>query len=203
VIVLDLCIFLSLNALAFDSELQPEEVREAYSLGQTSNHEELKEFLSKYKYDLPYPADNPVVDVQSVEFQTPYEQIVLRSMRNSYSKFQADEDYQANPGLLIVRVQISLKLNYVGPIPPADGFKVSVSQAEPIAPRKTASTLLCNPSPYGEQAMGSDCTINLIYLREILLSFNARQFAPGVASVKVKTPDGQTIQTKFNLDELK
>src|ERR1700680_3719670 len=135
--VLGLCALLSLNALAFTSSLQPEEVQEAYSLGQTTNHEELADFLKQYKHDLQFPSDNPTVFAQSVEFQTPYEQIVLRSQRtNGYNKFQADEDYRAHPGLVMVRVVVSLKTGYSGPMPPAESFKVVVSQVSSIKPSK-------------------------------------------------------------------
>jgi hypothetical protein len=195
---LALCAVLSLNALAFTSSLQPEEVRDAYSLGQSSNHEELANFYSQYMHKFPYPANNPVVYVMSAEFQTPYEQIVSRSQQTvHYSKFQADDDYRANPGLVIVKIEFSLKLNYAGPIPPADGFKVFVSQARSIKPDKTANTVTCNP--YGIGA-NTDCQT---YSREILLQFNAGQFAPASANIKIQTPDGQTVQTKFNLDKLK
>src|SRR5580692_6358527 len=87
VFVLVLSALLALNALAFNSSLQPEEVQDAYSLGQTTNHEELADFLKQYQHDFQYPADHPVAFVQSVEFQTPYEQIVLRTLRTAgYTK---------------------------------------------------------------------------------------------------------------------
>jgi hypothetical protein len=196
-----LCAFLSLNALAFNTSLQPEEVREAYSLGQTSNHEEVADFLSQYQHDFKYPSDNPVAFAQSVEFQTPYEQIVLRSLRTAqYTKFQADEDYRANPGLVIVRVVVALKLNYAGPVPPADSFKVVVSQANPIGPRKTTNTVLCDPyNPY-DYPVTNECAT---YTREIVLRFDAEQFAPGRATVRVLLPFGQSLETKYKLDKLK
>jgi hypothetical protein len=202
VFVLTLCALLSVNTLAFNSSLQPEEVREAYSLGQRTNHKELADFFNQYTHNIQYPSDKPVVYVLSVEFQTPYEQIVLRTLRNTrYSKFQADEDYQVNQGLVIVRFVISLRTNFGGPMPPTDTFKVVVSQTKPIEPEKMTSTVICDPyyNSY-EYPVNSDCSP---YLREILLRFDAEQFAPGAATINVETPDGQTIQTKYNLDKLK
>jgi hypothetical protein len=199
--VLALCTLLSLNALAFNSSLQPEEVQEAYSLGQTTNHEELADFFKQYAYDFKYPSDNPVAFVQSVEFQTPYEQIVLRTQRTiHYSKFQADEDYRANPGLVIVRVVVSLKKSYSGPAPPADSFKVVVSQTKPIEPRKVTSTVLCDPYNPLENTTFANC---IAYTREILQQFDAEQFAPGRATVQVDLPFGLTMETKYNLDKLR
>jgi len=195
---------LSLNALGFNSSLQPEEVREAYYLGQTSNHEELAEFLNQYEHDYMYPSDDSVAFVTSVEFQTPYEQIVLRSLRtNQYGKFQADQDYQANPGLLIVRVIVSLKNGYTGPAPSADSFKVVVSQPrqpKPIEPRRLTSRVLCDPyNPFENSTIGN-C---IAYTREILLSFDVEQFTRGRATIKVLLPFGQSMETKYNLDRLK
>jgi hypothetical protein len=200
-LVLGLSALLSLNALAFTSSLQPEEVREAYSLGQTTNHEELADFLNQYEHDFKYPSDNPNAYVQSVEFQTPYEQIVLRSLRTAqYTKFQADEDYRANPGLIIVRVMVSLKTSYSGPVPPADSFKVVVSQAKPIEPQKVTGRVICDPYNWYDSRPVANC---VAYTRETLLQFDAEQFAPGRATVKVMLPFGQSMETKYNLDKLK
>jgi len=199
--ILALCALSSLNALAFNSSLQPEEVRDAYSLGKTSSHQNLADFLNQYEHDFKYPSDNPIAFVSSVEFQTPYEQIVLRSHRTTqYTRFQADADYRANPGLVIVRVVAALKQNYAGPVPPSDSFKVVVSQAKPIGPRKTISTVTCDPhNPYDSQVTNA-CAA---YTREILLQFDAEQFLPGRTTVKVLLPFGQSLETKYNLDKLK
>lgn len=200
-LILILCVVFSLNALAFNSFLQPEEVRDAYSLGQSSDHEGLAAFYSQYVHKFSYPANHPVIYVMSAEFQTPYEQIVSRSRQIiHYSTFQADEDYRADPGLVIVKVNFSLRLGYAGPEPPADEYKVFVSQAGSIEPRETTSKVTCDPYYSGNYALNTTCQM---YMREIVLQFDAGQFGPGAASVKIQTPDGQTVQTKFNLNRLK
>ena len=194
-----LCFVLTQNALAFDYPLPPEEVREAYYLGQKFGHEELTEFLKQYQHDFSYPSDNPAAYAQSVEFQTPYEQIVLRSLRTTqYTKFQADEDYQANPGQIIVRVVVALRITYVGPVPAADDFSVIVSQANPIEPQSMTTTVLCDPSDI--YAINFGCGP---YSREFVLRFKAKQFARGRATIRVMLPDGQSQETKYNLDKLK
>jgi hypothetical protein len=199
--LLFLCTLFAWNVSAFKLSLQPEEVEDSYSLGQSSNHEELRDFLNQYEHDSKYPPNNPIAFVQSVEFQTPYEQIVLKSQKtNQYSKFRASEDYLANPTLVIVRAVVSLKNGYTGPTPTADSFKVSVSQANEIEPRNVTSTLLCNPSNYADYTAAIQCTA---YTREILLQFDASQFAHGNAMVNVTLPYSQPMETKFNLDKLK
>jgi hypothetical protein len=199
--VLAICALCSLNALAFNSSLQPEEVEEAYSLGQTSNHEDLADFLNQYEHDFKPTTDNSVAFVTSVEFQTPYEQIVLRSLQTiHYSKFKAEEDYHANPGLVIVRVIVSLKTGYSGPAPPANSFNVVVSEGKRIEPRKVTSKVLCDPFNPIENSTYANC---IAYTREILLQFDAEEFTPGRATVQVALPSGKSLETKYNLDKLK
>src|SRR6266481_8086175 len=129
---LSLCFLASQNAVAFDYPLQEEQVREAYFLGRTTDGEKLTDFYKQYVRYFPFPARGPYYSyVESVEFRTPYEQVVLRSRQNlnQYSSLEAEKDYRAHPNLIVVRVLISYMINYVGPIQPTSSFKVRVSQA--------------------------------------------------------------------------
>ncbi len=99
-----------------------------------------------------------------------------------------------------MRVVVSLKLNYTGPAPPADSFKVVVTQAKSIKPRNTTNTVTCDPNNPTIYPVTAEC---LVYTREILLQFDAEQFASGKATVKVALPFGESLETKFNLDNLK
>lgn len=122
---LSLSFLASQNAAAFNYPLQEEQVREAYFLGRTTDGEKLTDFYKQYVHYFPYPARGPYYSyVESVEFRTPYEQIVLRSREklNQYSALEADEDFRAHPNLIAVRVMISYKLGYAGPEPPTNRF---------------------------------------------------------------------------------
>ncbi len=190
----NLCFLASQNAIAIKYPLQEEQVREAYSLGRTTDGEKLKDFYEQYVRYFPFPARSPYYScVESVEFRTPYERVVLRSREklNQYSALEADEDYRAQPNVMVVRVMISFKLGYVGPIPPASSFNVRVSQADPIEPRKFTTESICN--------LWADCGVTRF---AILLWFDAEQFSSGAAKVKVATPDGQILKTEFDLDKL-
>jgi len=195
-IVFSVCL-VSQTAFAFNYPLQPEEVRNAYSLGKTTNNEELIKFYNRYVHYFPAPTGNSSIYVQSVEFRTPYEQIVLRTQRNlnTYTTFQADEDYRANPGLVVVRTIVAYKTsyNYVGPQPTAEGFKIAVSQKDAIEPQKITTETICSP------LLDDRCTVMTF---AVVAWFDAEQFAPGTARIKIETPDGQTIRTKFDLDKL-
>jgi hypothetical protein len=196
-----LALLLPSGTFALDYPLQPEAVEEAYSLGRTTNHEQLADFLNQYEHDFKYPSDDsdhPIAYVTSAEFQTPYEQIVLKSLRSAqYDKFKAAEDYEASAGAVFVRVVVALRINFTGPAPPADSFQVAVSQTKPIEPVKTTSTVLCDP--YNVVTAG-EC---MIYTREIVLQFDHDQFAPGKATINVVLPQGKSLETKYNLDKLK
>lgn len=70
-------IILPASVFAFHYPLRSEEIEEAYSLGQTSDHDRLASFLKVYQHEFSYPSTNPIAYVKSIEFQTPYEQIVF------------------------------------------------------------------------------------------------------------------------------
>jgi hypothetical protein len=193
-LALGLCFLASQNAVAFTYPLQDEHVREAYFLGRTTNNEKLTDFYKQYVRDFPFPASNQYFSVvESAEFRTPYEQIVLRSRlnMNQYSSLEAEKDYRAQPNLVVVRVLISYKLGYIGPIPPPSSYKVRVSQADSIEPKKLTIEPICS--------VWQDCGVTRL---AILLWFDAEQFASGTAKIKVATPDGQTLRTEFDLDKL-
>ena len=195
---LGLCLLTPQLVSAFTYPLQGEYVREAYFLGRTTDGKKFKDFYEQYVRYFPFPARGPYFSyVESFEFRTPYEQVVLRSLQNlsQYSSMEAEKDYQAQPNLVVVRVLISYKLGYVGALPPASSFKIHVSQPDvsAIEPKKLATESICSLSGNG------DCGAIRF---AILLSFDAEQFASGTAKIKIVTPDGQTIKTEFDLDNL-
>jgi hypothetical protein len=197
-----LAILLPAGIFAFHYPLQSNEIEQAYYLGQSNDHDKLASFLQQYQHEFSYPSDNPIAYVQSIEFQTPYEQIVLKSMRSSlYDKFKAADDYRASAGAVFVRVVVALKIGFAGPIPKEESFQVIVSQGNQIQPKSTTTTVLCNPfDPLGYYTAPRPCDA---YTREILLRFDHGQFSPGKATVQVTLPDERSIETTFNLGNLK
>jgi hypothetical protein len=193
---LGLCLVISQVAYAFEYPVLPDDVRQAYYLGQTSDRQKLANFYKPYIHHFSYPASQPIAYVELVEFRTPYEQIVLRSQMhlNRQTPQEADVEYQNNPGQVQVRVVISYKESYGGAYPSLDGFKFSISQEETIEPQEAPAALVCNPE------IGGAC-VN--YRIDVLLRFDARQFQQEITKVKIETPYGQTFQTRFNLARLK
>ena len=135
-----------------------------------------------------------------VEFETPYEQIVLKSQHaTGYTSLRAADEYEANPGTVIVRVIVSLKNNYGGPKPPDDSYNVVVSQSKPIEPRKVSSTEPCNPFVATSTPTVGGC---IGYIREIDLNFDVEQFQSGIVKIKVTLPESPSMEATFDLDKL-
>jgi hypothetical protein len=101
---------------------------------------------------------------------------------------------------VVVRVITGLRINYAGPAPPDDSYHVVVLQGNPIEPRNMTNKVTCDPYSATAYPVNTNCTV---YTREILLSFDAAQFGPGQATVKVSLPENQSLETSFNLNKLK
>lgn len=206
-----LCIIVCLAGaqcvVAFVHRLQSEQIRDAYSLGDTTNNGELEGFLHQYVRYFPDPPKGPYI--QSVEFRTPFEQIVLRASEHpaNYDEQTAERDYDAEPALVVVRVLVYSTPTYPGTMHPPDpksvgvwsaedflrGFRFVVAQKRSLQPRRVSRRLLC--------PIAGTCDLFDAY--EVQLDFDSSQFTSGVASVTVTTPDGQHVEARFDLDRLK
>lgn len=99
------------SALAFDTPLSPEAVREAYFLGQHNNQSTL-DFFSPYLRTLAPPDKGPYI--AEVEIYTPFTQIMETSRRRSmgYSAQQAELDYRHSRDKIYIRVRIDFTDTY-------------------------------------------------------------------------------------------
>lgn len=99
------------SALAFDTPLSQQAVREAYFLGQHNNQSTLS-FFSQYVKSLPAPDKGAYIS--EVEIYTPYAQIIEASRRRtgSYSAQQAELDYRHHHDKLYVRIRINFTDTY-------------------------------------------------------------------------------------------
>ena len=195
-------ILLPIAVGAIEYPLPADQVDQAFSLGRATDHNEFAGFLSAYQHDFQSPPDQPRAYVKSIELETPYEQVVLKSMHvPEYDRSRAEEDYQENGGKIIVRAVVTLTLGYGIGIPTDDDdFAFTVSQGSRIEPQETNMTVLCNPlNPFAIYPV-EPC---VVYLREYLLRFNEGQFGRGKVTVKLKMPGGKSVETKFDLDKLK
>ncbi len=190
---------------AFYSPLQQTQIREAYLLGHSSDTRKLAELLNPYTRRFPLPPSGP--RVESIEFGTPYEQVVRRSWEhsNDYDLDRAEKDYAVQPDLVVVSVVIYAPEAHsdsathssdaqARPSTTGDdslGFQFLVSQQRSIEPQKMRSKSLYA----GRYDKGTR--------KEVLIEFDANEFSPGTAKILVTASDGQTIVAEFDLDTLK
>jgi hypothetical protein len=100
-------------ALAFDTPLSEQAVREAYFLGQRRD-ESMYAFLNKYTKLLPPPKTGP--RIAAVTFFTPFALLVQYSSRQSdYSAQRAALDHKAHDEVVEIQVEIQLTQSY-GPM---------------------------------------------------------------------------------------
>jgi hypothetical protein len=192
-------VVVALPALAYEFPFSPEAIREAYFLGK--GHAEKKdEFFKPYKHDLAIPKTGPHVGL--IEVETPFMGIVndIASRSLSYHAQETEQDYLGKPGDFRVHVEI-----YFTPTYPADAantvtfgafwndFKVHMKQRAEIEPR----------SIHG-QPIYDDDTISGYDGAMIDVNYDVTNIDPGaLTTIVVETPDGQDVETTFDLSQLR
>jgi len=186
-------------APAFDYPLSPESIREAYFLGKASL-EKRNEFFEKYTHHLPIPKTGP--NVASIAVQTPFGCVVdkVSQMSLSYHAPDAEQDFLGKPGCFRVRVEIYFTETYPDPKATAAAlgefwrnFKLHLKQSAEIQPRSVLG-----------QPIYSDQTISGYIGAEIVAEYDVKKIDPGTSTtVSVNTPDGQDVETTFDLANLR
>jgi len=197
---------------AYEYPLDSYSIREAYFLGRGTD-EKASKFLEQYVKRPPLPKSGP--HIAEVEFRTPYEQVVLRARQapGSYSAQQAEEDYRAQPDLVLVRVRINLTPTYPAYIidrssgkgqpreRPEDfwrDFSIRVTQGERLTPKDVSGRPLHTggiqgPNPVSGALEGA----------EVLLKFDAALFRAEPVKVEVLPPEGPSVEVEFDLKDLR
>lgn len=192
-------------ALALQYPLTSTSIREAYFLGK-ENGDSLTRFLLPYSHAFPMPKTGPHVAV--ISLATPFIQILEHSAGTAnYSAPAAVEEFSGKSFPLLVRVQIDLTATFLAPtnskvqtttqpIPDFyNDFDIQLIQSKKI-PAKSKSVSL----------IYSDASANIYGLGGAIveLAYDPEKIDPGSdATVIVNTPDGQHIETTFNLAALR
>jgi len=194
-------------ALAFEYPLSSDTIREAYFLGKSSA-EKRAAFLAKYRRDLPAPATGP--DISVVEIQTPFSVVVTRasSAISNYFAPDAEEEFLGKPGVFRVHVEIDLTASYGWQIVGKDGgirsrpddfwrdFKIQLTQKGEEIPSQRVDGQPIYDSGEDEGTWLAGATVEIEY-------DPAKIDSATPATVDVFTPDGQDVQTTFDLAELR
>lgn len=204
-----LALLLGSAAQAYERELTPRQIREAYYLGNDTTFRS-KEFFQGYVRTFPRPAQGPYV--VRIEMVTPFKAVVDRTRRapGSYSPLRAGADYRQQPPRVVVKVRLELTPTYpahspyhfpihLGPIYLRDPdfwkeFEFHVVQRGEVTPAYTGGDPFYSCSGWGGCWLAG---------AEVTLVFDPNQVASEPTRVIVLTPDGQQVQAEFDLAKLR
>jgi hypothetical protein len=196
---------IDIPVLAFSHPLSSTAIRDAYFLG--SRHDlETAEFLAQYAHQLPAPKTGPYVN--EIGIDTPFTEIVRRSAGAlNYGAPDAVEEYQHKPMTVSVHVDIALTPSY-SPIPEPTGpalyqfvpdfwndFQVKVIQGNQVVPAEHR-----RGGPF--YFYGDGGTPSVTGAR-IELDYDPAQIEADSTTIEVVTPDGQKVETAFDLGKLR
>ena len=193
------------RVFALSYPLSSTAIRDAYFLG-NDNNERTGEFLAQYIHRLPQPKSGAYV--QEIGIDTPFTQIVWQT-RGKLNYFAPDavQDFQNKRMPFLVHVIVALTDMY-SPIPPTSApeyyqwvpdfwndFKVQLVQDhKQIAAEQTRGGPIYS---YGEGE------IPMVTGAMILLLYNPEKIGANSTRIVVISPDGQTVETTFNLAKLR
>lgn len=205
-------LLLSTPALAYDTPLSDQAVREAYFLGQRHD-ESMASFLNKYTKFFPAPKSGPHID--SVTFLTPFALLVQYSSRQSnYSAQQAALDHKAQDEIVEISIDILLTQSY-GPFvtKPTGSHSGSPVGIQPRSPEFWRSfkfrifdgkeeiiteDVSGEPNYLNCGDAGCELTGATVYIR-----FPAVAFTSDTAAIDITPPEGDPVSVDFDLSSLR
>lgn len=193
--------------------LSSEAIRQAYFLGKR-NDEQTAAFFVEYVHSLPKPKSGPQVGVIGIE--TPYSAIVRyvqHTPNDGYHAQEAEQDFLGKPETFGVYVEIFFTPTYPDPgqlsphgtnnvVTPAfwENFKVRVTQDGEIEARSRKGGPIFADYGSSDQYGIGGAEVGA----EIDLDYDpAKIDASSPLTVEVLTPDGQDVQTTFDLAHLR
>ena len=185
--------------VAFDYPLSSKAIREAYFLA-TENSDRRQAFFEKYRHNLAPLKSGP--DVALIEVETPFACLVdaIAKAPMNYFAQDAEKDYLGKPGKFRVHVEIYFTPTYPKPDDTAASlgnfwrdFTIHLKQDAEVPPL----------SVHG-QPIYSDQTISGYIGAIIEAEYNVKKIDPGgFTTVEVDMPDGQQVETTFQLNTLR
>jgi hypothetical protein len=199
-------LFAALPAPAHEYPLSARAIRDAYFLGKASAGKRA-EFLAKYTQQLPMPKTGP--HVSRIRLETPYAVVVERTSQTLSNYFAADaeKEFLGKPAVFRLHVQIDLTSSYAwqisaGPagvqLRPDDfwrDFAIRLVQNAALEPRAIRGQPIYSFSGSGG--------VSVLLGAEVNLEYDAAEIQSAPATVEVDTPDGQHVQTTFDLAKLR
>ncbi|MFZ3331196.1 MAG: hypothetical protein WA197_11235 [Candidatus Acidiferrales bacterium] len=203
-------LLIALPALAYQCPLWSTDIRDAYFIG-ARNDDRTAAFFAAYSKHLAAPESGP--DVDQVSIDTPYAQVVRRSMgAANYNSVDAVEEFDGRPMNFGVTVRFYFTDTYTpAPLTRTDGisliplpypdfwndFKVRLIQDKEIRPKAVRG------APIYPMLTDVDGPPPLPIGGTIEVDYDPAKIDTADATVEVITPDGQDIQVPFALSRLK
>jgi hypothetical protein len=203
---------LSAPALAYQSPLSDEAVREAYFLGQRHD-ESLARALSRYTQFLPPPETGP--HIYSVTFFTPFALLVRHSSQQvNYSAQQAAKDHQPDDETVLIEIQIFLTPSYASVIPTPTGSRSDRHTGFRIRPSDFWKTFKYQVFDDKDELTTDDLTGEPIYAcsgdgpcdlsgATVRIEFPATAFTSDTATISITPPEGDPVAVDFDLSSLR
>jgi hypothetical protein len=202
---------LSTAALAYNTPLSEQAVREAYFLGQRRD-ESMYAFLNKYTKLLPAPKTGP--HISAVSFLTPFALLVRYSSgQPDYSAQRAALDHKAHDEIVEIQVGIQLTQSYGAmiaiPTHSRSGSPTGLQQRSPEFWRAFKYRIfdgdeeITTEDVSGEpqyQCSEGGCTLTgaIVYIQ-----FPATAFKSDSAGVEVTPREGDAVSVDFDLSSLR
>lgn len=197
-----LILILPFPAFAYNYPLSPTAIREAYFLGLRTDDKKI-EFFAPYTHRLPFPKTGP--HVAAISVVTPYAQIVERAgTYMNYSAQDAAQDFADKPGEFRVRIEIRLTPTYSGLVPTESG----VPRPRGVDFWKDFKLkLIQNGKEIGQQSIRRETVLRAhdggIVGVIVVTDYKCNEVASVPTSVQVLAPDGQIVETTFDLETLR
>jgi hypothetical protein len=205
-------LLLSSPTLGFNFPLSDEAIREAYFLGQRRD-ESMAQFLAKYKKTLPVPDSGP--QIASVEFRTPFANLILvSSQRTNYSAQQAALDHRAHIDYVAITIQVQLTKSYsafvaaptstrsdspIGYTPRSPDFWKDID-IQVVMDDKTLEPTDFTGEPNYRCGDEGGCVLTGATLH---LEIPAKLFTSESATVQIAPPEGPDVSVEFDLTSLR
>jgi hypothetical protein len=202
----------SAPALAFNSPLSDEAIREAYFLGQRHDGS-FARLLEKYAKRLPPPRTGP--QIASIAFLTPFAQLVRfsESYGGNYSAQQAALDHRQHEEIVEISVEILFTASYGALLPASTGSRPDSPQGYRLRPydfwkdfdvqvyegdeKRAPQRFNGEPNYFcGE----GGCTLTGATLH---LEFPATAFTSDSVTVQVFPPEGPDVSVDFDVNALR
>jgi hypothetical protein len=194
----------ALPALAYEYPLSSTSIRDAYFVGKRTSSRG-SDYFQKYTHF--FPALETSAHVQAISVETPFEQVAKRSgSALNYSAQDAEQEFMDKelPFCVLVTVDLAglepqpapLDPQFIGsPVPDLwVNFDVQLVQEKAI-PAKSRRVYLLYSDASADINGVSGAVLELDYDSELIDSADT--------TVKVKTADGQHVETTFDLTQLR